>query len=202
MQYSHYDNEYYLLLRENNKNYPLLKIDEEKYSQWRDSGIFNSPFELYNDGYVYPLDVMDPVSDTPEFVDYHRRPNVFSLKVIEQVTQMGIAGTQWFPACINHHGVRYNDYIVMHTYKRIECLDKNYSEFDMWDEDTFDIEKIVLDKSVLDSIDLKDRLIFKLKESSLLHFFHESIVDEIMKHDPKGCRFIKSKDWGVGSAFD
>lgn len=202
MQYSHYDDEYYLLMRENNSNYPLLKIDEGLYSDWRDSGVFNNPFELYNDGYVYPLIPTDPVPKAPEIVDYHRRPNVFSLRVIEQITQMGIEGTQWFPAYIHYDGKRYNDYIVMHTHKRIEGFDREKSEFDMWDEDTFDIEKIVLSKSKLDTIPLEERLIFKLKESTSMHYFHKSIVDEIMKHNPKGCVFIKSKDWGIGSAFD
>ena len=202
MQYSHYDDEYYLLMRENNSNYPLIKIDEARYSSWRDSGVFENPFALYNDGYLYPLTAANPIPKTPEIVDYHCSPSAFSLRVIEQVTQMGIEGTQWFPAYIHHDGVSHYDYVIMHTYHEIECMDKEKSSFKQWDEDTFEVKKLVLNETVLDAIPLEERLTFLLEESTSMHLFHKSIVDEIMKHNPKGCVFIKSKDWGIGSAFD
>jgi len=201
-EYSHYDDEYYVLLAENNPNYPMTDIDEERYSDWRDTGVFANPFELYNDGYVYPITPCAPIPSNPEFVDYHDSPTIFSLRVIEQVTQMGIEGTQWFPAYIHYKGERYDDYIIMHTYLEIECMDKEKSSYKQWDEDTFEVKNLVLDETVLDGIPLEERLTFLLEESTSMHLFHQSIVDEIMKHNPKGCKFIKSKDWGVGSAFD
>jgi hypothetical protein len=201
-EYSEYDSDYYLLIPSDTGPYPMVDIDESRYSEWRDLGVFSNPFPLLHDGYVYPVTPCDPIPKNPEFVDYHDQPKMFSLRVIEQVTQLDISGTQWFPATIFHQDKRYDDYIIMHTYNRVECLDKDKSNFEQWDEDTFDIEKIVLNKSKLDSIPLEDRLIFLMAESTMFKLYHKSIVDEIMKHSPKGCKFIKSKDWGIGSAFD
>ena len=164
--------------------------------------MFENPFALYNDGYLYPLTAANPIPKTPEIVDYHCSPSAFSLRVIEQVTQMGIEGTQWFPAYIHHDGVSHYDYVIMHTYHEIECMDKEKSSFKQWDEDTFEVKKLVLNETVLDAIPLEERLTFLLEESTSMHLFHKSIVDEIMKHNPKGCVFIKSKNWGIGSAFD
>lgn len=87
-KYSHYDDEYYILQAENNPNYPMTDIDENLYSEWRDAGVFANPFPLYNDGYVYPITPCSPIPKKPEFVDYHDEPKLFSLRVIEQVTQL------------------------------------------------------------------------------------------------------------------
>jgi hypothetical protein len=202
-EYSHYDDEYYILCADNNENYPLTDLDESTLSSNKHGGIFSSSGPIIQDGYVFPVHLGDPIPVNPEIVDYHEQPNVFSYRVIQDVAQRHeLPGVQWLPAYIHHKKKRYEDYVIMHTYKEIGCLDRNKSDYKQRGEFRVSIKKIVLDQNVLDSIPLEERLIFLMEEKTSLVFMHESIVAEIMKYDPKGVRFVKSKDWGMGIGFE
>jgi hypothetical protein len=202
VKYSKYDEEYFIITRENIDSYPLVCIDEDELSEYKSGGMFASPGPLIQDGYVYPVKLNEPIPESPELVDFHRRPYMFSYRVIKDVAQRhDMPGVQWLPAYIDHNGTRFNDYVIMHVYKKIKCMDMEYSEYDEYDDDAYDIDKLVLDEKVLGSLDLNERLIFKLKEKTSLIFMHESIVNQIMQHNPKGVRFVKSKDWHVGVGF-
>jgi hypothetical protein len=201
-EYSHYDDEYYIVTREGNDNYPLVCIDEESLPPLKSGGMFASPGPLIQDGYVFPVKLNAPIPKNPEIVDFHPRPYMFSYRVIKDVAQRhGMPGVQWLPACIRHEEKEYCDYVIMHTFNKIRCMDMEKSEYDEYDDDAYDIEKLVLNKEILDGIEINDRLIFKLKEKTSLIYMHETIIAKIMKYEPKGVRFIKSKDWGVGTGF-
>ena len=116
-EYSHYDDEYYIVTRENNDNYPLICIDESNLSPLKSGGMFASPGPLIQDGYVFPVKLNEPIPDAPELVDFHRRPYMFSYRVIQDVAQRHkLPGVQWLPACISHKGKTYPDYIIVHIY--------------------------------------------------------------------------------------
>jgi hypothetical protein len=202
-EYSHYDDEYYIVTREGNDNYPLVCIDEERLPPLKSGGMFASPGPLIQDGYVFPVKLNAPIPKNLEIVDFHPRPYMFSYRVIQDVAQRyDMPGIQWLPACIRHDGKEYRDYVIMHSFNKIACLDKSKSDFKQRGESRVSIKSLVLDKEALGSIPQKNRLIFKLKEKTSLIFMHQSIVDEIMKHEPKGIRFVKSRDWHIGVGFE
>jgi hypothetical protein len=199
MEYSHYDDEYYIISREDNDNHPLVCIDEDRLSELKSGGMFASPGPLIQDGYVFPVKLNAPIPEHPELVDFHRRPYLFSYRVIQDVAQRhDLPDVQWLPAYIHHQDQRYNNYVIMHVFNEIKCMDMNKSEYDEYDDEAYDIDRLVLDEVALDSMPLNDRLIFKLREKTSLIFMHESIVADIMKHEPKGLHFVKSKDWHIG----
>jgi hypothetical protein len=201
--YDHYDSEYYILCSEDNENYPLIDLDERILGSNKYGGMFSSPGPLIQDGYIYPIHLGDPIPDTPELVDFHELPRTFSYRVIQDVAQRhDMPGVQWLPAYIHHKDKRYDGYVIMHVFNKIGCMDMKQSEYDEYDDDAYDIDKLVLDKETLDAIPQEQRLIFKLKEKTSLIFMHESIVADIMKHEPKGIRFVKSQDWHMGIGFE
>ncbi|WP_419812954.1 hypothetical protein [Bacterioplanoides sp.] len=131
-EHSQYDDEYYIVSRggEGSENHPLIDVDWEILSDNKGSGMFSSPWSLIQDGYVFPIRLGQPVPKNPEIVDFHRLPYTFSYRVIKDVAQRrDMPGVQWFPAYIHHDGQRYNDYVIMHAYKEIKCLDKNKSDY-------------------------------------------------------------------------
>ncbi|WP_419812950.1 imm11 family protein [Bacterioplanoides sp.] len=200
IEYSKYDDEYYLVYADD--DYPMIDLDDDILSDTKNDGMFTSPWELIQDGYVFPVILSEPLPEKIEIVDYHDLPCTFSYRVIKDVAQRhGMPGVQWFPAYIHHNGQRYNDYVIMHVYKEIECLDRSQSNFDQMTKRSIDLRSIVLNKNVLDAIPLEERLIFLMAEKTSLVYMHKTIVDEILQHNPVGVRFIKSKDWGVREAF-
>ena len=64
------------------------------------------------------------------------------------------------------------------------------------------VESFSLDENVLDDIELKYRLVFKLEESTDIEIYHQSVVDKIMATNPKGVRFLRVDQWTIDSAFD
>ncbi|WP_419812951.1 imm11 family protein [Bacterioplanoides sp.] len=199
IEYSQYDEEYYLLYADG--NYAMIDIDDEILSETKRDGMFAASWPLIQDGYVYPISLGKPLPKKIEIVDYHDLPRTFSYRVIKDVAQRrDMPGVQWFSAYIHHNGQRYNNYVIMHVFKKLECLDKEKSEYKLRGK-RYQLKKIILDKKSLDAIPLEHRLIFKLKEKTSLIYMHKTIVDEILQHNPVGVRFIKSKDWGVREAF-
>ncbi len=192
--------EYYVIMRENNNNYPLLAWEEKSVN----SGIFykHKPVELKNSLH---MKLGWPIPETPQMVDYHSNPRpVISDKIKDVLEPLEIMGIQLFPVTIDDSPATDKKYWFLHIYHAIEAMDKNLSEFtiDEDDGDIDDITKIVLDKMVLSDIPLEERLIFQLKEGASMFLVHESIKDKIMVVNPIGIRFIDVVKWTDGSAFE
>jgi tmRNA-binding protein len=79
----------------------------------------------------------------------------------------------------------------------MECFDKEKSTYKIsqltktWRT----IEKLVLHNKHLSEIPLKERLVIKSKETSVLLLYHKSIVDIIMSVNPDGVSFIPVEEW-------
>ena len=193
-----YDEQYYVIMRENNDYYPTMWGDLKPKSK----GIKIKEDENC-DVNIY-LDLSNGVQD--KFVDYHSSAgdSVTSERFYEFIEKLNIKGVQFLK------GTKGNVieelkliYYVMHIYNRIACIDrlKSIIEIDKKGGYISDIEKFSIDHKVFDKIPLEDRLIFFLDESVNIKIFHESIVKEIKKMDMKGVRFIKVSDWDDNVAF-
>ena len=64
------------------------------------------------------------------------------------------------------------------------------------------IDSLSLDENILDEIPEEERMIFGLKEKAAMILYHEKIVKALEAAEVTGVRFVKVKDWNVGSAFD
>lgn len=195
-----YNNEYYLIYPSSDS--PLIEIDKRFLSNNKSCDLFDSVSELIHDGYSFPITTTDPLLKAAAITDYHDYPRTFSYRVIQDVAQRHeMPGVQWFSAYIMHDNVRYDDFVIMHVHNKISCLDKKKSIYKKRGTFRLSIEKLSLDSTVLDLIELDKRLIFVLEEKKTFLLMHQIIVDDIMKHNPKGIRFVKVKDWGVSEAF-
>ena len=193
-----YDNQYYILERENNDNFPLLDWDDERNPT--DGGeladvepiILNEPVNLI---------LGEPIPAIPELVDYHYMPpNVFSDKVADVLNSMQLHKTQLFKSRINHNGKIISGYQIFHIYNEIQCMHMERSIYKQRTS-SYAVEKLSLDEEILGEIDEALRLVFRLEEKSSKELYHEKVVNEIMKVNPVGLRFIRLDEWDIGSAF-
>jgi len=200
--------EYYLLISTNNPNYPSFAF--EKGVHYSNLGY---PLEL--EGKVN-FRIRPPYSKKRELVDYHIAPHhIISPRFADLLAPLNIYGIQFLPAILRDHkyypDLTY-DYVILHIWNRIACVDKQKSEIDYLSDDPedqkdpeamiFSFDKLVLCEDVLQNIKLEHRLMFELKEKTSVCLVHESIKNIIELAEMKGLRFLKVSDWNSDSFFD
>lgn len=191
-------NEYYIINRENNNNYPLLLENKGSPSYAAETDFIENPEEI-----IFCLG--DPIPRKPQMVDYHATPySVISRKIYNILEPKRVKGVQLIPSTvIGKDGELYKDYWYMHIYNIHAVLDRENSIY-KWSEirqvANF-IDKLILDNRKLEEIPLEDRLIFRLKERRTFQLFHKSIVDRITAEDVRGVRFITVDDWSTETQF-
>jgi hypothetical protein len=194
-----FQDEYYIIERENNDNYPLLSWDES-------SGNFGLGKPVASNTPI-KLRLGEPISPNFEWVDYHKLPDpVLSQRVADVLAPMNIYGIQLVPAKVRNPQDPLDDprdYFFMHVWNRIHCLDTENSELELYDDgDIFSIDKLVLNEKALELIELPKRQIFELAEKTSVLFVHKSIKDAIISVNPSGVRFFKATEWNSDSSFE
>ena len=188
--------EYFRIYRENNTIYPIITSIKNGEYQYETDIIKNpQPMEFI---------VKSKGNRKYKVVDFHRSPyTIVSKKIYDVLCKINIEGVQHIPAAIiGKKDERYENYYYVHICNYISALDKEKSIY-KWDNfiNTADIEKLYIDKTVLEKIPLEKRLVFKLKENPIFEIYHKSIVDKIMETKPEGIHFSGILGWHIENNF-
>jgi len=192
--------EYYIIQRTNNDNYPLFSWD-----QFENEYGLGKPVE-YQEPVKFRLG--DPLSPNFEWVDYHVAPEpIVSKIIVDALLPLDLYGIQFVPAKVRNPKDPFSevkDYWFMHVWNQIACLDKEKSEidYDEVDGQIWDIDKLVLDDKTLSLFELRKRQIFELTEDNSVLLLHQTVKDAIESANPKGCRFFKATDWHSDIVFE
>ncbi len=120
------------------------------------------------------------------------------MKVLEP---LGIHRLQFVPADVQVKGATFR-YWYVHVFNEIACMDRQRSVFTLspngW---VGDVERLVLDETVLAEIPIEKRLVFRLEEYTSSISSSSSIVEKVMAIKPEGLRFFRVDQWNDGSAF-
>ena len=136
--------------------------------------------------------------------DYHHiiPSGIISQKFMAILSIFNLPGVDFYEAAIENNRKIWKDRYFVHIWQNYRALHQGRSKIDgTFIDDDFILEGISLDEALLDSIPLKDRLVFRLEEKPQ-YLYHESVVAAIKAAGLTGVRFICVKDWGLGSAFD
>ncbi len=193
--------EYYIIERTNNDNYPLFSWDESRGEHGLGKPVpFNKPIKFL---------LGEPISSNFEWVDYHSNPTnpVVSNRIADVLAPMDIYGIQLVPAKVRNPKDPFSeikDYWFIHVWNRIACLNKEKSEieYDEVDGQIWGFDKLVLDEETLGFFELRKRLVFELTEKTSVLLIHQTIKDAIESVNPKGCRFFKATEWRSDIVFD
>jgi len=197
---NNFNEEYYVIIRENNNKYPTfngwimprslkkIKVEENTEHQiWLTTGHGNGKHN--------------------EYVDYHSSggQSVCSKEFADLILSFETGGIQFLKG--THGDVVEEverDYYMMHFYNRIACVEREKSNIEINPETNFirSIRGFSINEEVLNKIPFEKRQIFFLDESAFIKLFHESIVEKMMNSGLKGFRFIKASQWGDNSAFN
>lgn len=187
-------NEYYILERENNGNYPLFSWNQ-KSSLFRKNVtcpvMAEQPVEFK---------LEEPIPPNPEYVDYHTSPDpVISPRIAGILRTNHIYGVQLVPAKVLDTRQPFpepREYWLMHVWNRISCLNMDESEVELFDDgDIFSIDKLVLDEPALGAFEIHKRQIFYLAEKPSVLIVHAGLKDLIEACQPRGCGFFKADEW-------
>ena len=189
------DKEYYLL--EKGSAYPSLEYhDSDNYDLDWNLG-WNEPIEM-------PEDLFDLYSRNSKIVDYHRlfgNEHVFSERVKQAIEELNPVNIGFLPAVIRTRKNYYENYFIFYSYNIIPCMDIPNSAYKESSKSTpeqfraLTLYKLALDSSKLADIPLSERLIFSLGECRSYTLFHESVINNIEKLNPKGMHAISLDAW-------
>lgn len=192
------NDEYYIVERENNDNYPLFSWDQ-------DSGEIGMGIPVK---YDKPINLVlgDPISPSFEWVDYHSLPApVISDPFKNLLAEFNLYDIQFIPALVRY--IKTNEikeYWYVNICNRIDCLDNNQSEIDYSSSgDTiFGIDKLVLNDNLLQEISFSRRKLFALSADPTVVVVHQSLKEVVEKSNLRGVRFFKVSDWNSDCLFD
>ena len=194
----HYDDIYYLAistsqitgLRFNDDD---LEDDLEDELYGRGPGVINK---------VVDLIIAKPVPRKPIYEDWYSDPRTtVTKKVADILKEIGQKDNQFFEANIVHKGETYPDHFIFKCNTELKVMHHERSTF-TYEEGLYFIDRLSLDEEVLDKIDEDKRLIVQLDEKAWMVLYHEKVVKALEAAEITGVRFVKVKDWNVGSAFD
>jgi hypothetical protein len=194
----HYDDIYYLALR-NGKNNRLRFTDKDLKD-----GLES---ELYARGPGNITKVVDlifdvPVPRKPVYQDWYNDPRTaMTKKAADILKEVGQKDNQFFEANIVHKDETYPDHFIFKCNTRVKAMHEGRSIFEKPSRIYF-IDRLSLDETVLDEIEEDKRLIMLLAEKAWMVLYHEKVVKALEAAEVTGVRFVKVKDWNVGSAFD
>ncbi len=112
--------------------------------------------------------------------------------LFQQLNLANIYATNWVEINLCDQGEHL--YHMLQLNNEIVAIDRQLSEFDYYDkfnggEFISGMNKLILDEQKLNKIALDKRLIFRDCGWKDKLFFHKSLVDKIIKHNPLGIKF-------------
>ena len=194
----HYDDIYYLAistsqitgLRFNDDD---LKDDLEDELYGRGPGAINK---------IVDLIIAKPVPRKPIYEDWYSDPRTtVTKKVADILKEVGQKNNQFFEANVVHKGETYPDHFMFKCNTTLKVMHQERSTL-THEEGLYFIDRLSLDETVLDKIDEDKRLIVQVDEKAWMVLYHEKVVKALEAAEVTGVRFVKVKDWNVGSAFD
>lgn len=189
--------EYYRVHRFADESIPLLSDDSGNPDYLYDNTPIKNPELML-------FRIRKPIPKKPKMADYLSSPNsVVSKRIFDTLFPLKIEGIQLLPARIcGKDDEIFNQYWAIHIYNNIKCIDASQSDCIIERRNLDDVNKLILDKKVLESIPLEKRLVFRLKEDFSYQLFHVSIVEAILAVSPVGIKFTNIEEWHEGSFFE
>ncbi len=147
---------------------------------------------------------MEIDDEEPLLGDFHSEPlPVYSQRAKEIFEQFSLIGNQIFPITITHRDNKFENYFILHCHNNVKAMHQERSEFTKSRSGRmYFIDTLSLDENILDKIPEEERMVFVLKEKRAMILYHEKIVKALEAAELTGVRFVKVKDWNIGSAFD
>jgi hypothetical protein len=194
------NDEYYVVFKDTSKN--LVSID----------GYIEPDFPLKRpapEPHTVEIYITSGGKKNPKFVDMHFQSLtdiVMQKKVVEILEKFNLYKVQLLKGTHGEVIEQFNQmYYKLWCYNHILCLDLEKSKYGSKEADNtwvYDLETIVLDSERLGQVPLEQRLMFYLAERPQCLIVHQSVVDELSKHDFIGASYIPVKSWGLDSVFD
>lgn len=188
--------EYFVIESAASNDHPMLSWDEY-------ISTFGGPKPFKPLGRPIKLRLGKPIPKNPVMVDHHELPSpVFSARLKDALEPLELHGVQFILADVTVKPGDVRPYWLMHVYNWIECMDRQLSRFKLSPYGiALSLPRLVLDEKVLQEIPLERRQVFRLKESTSTHVFHQSVVEKVLALQPEGLRFIRVDKWSDSAAF-
>jgi hypothetical protein len=163
---------YFVMHRKGDRAYPLIKVVDDED---------NEIMELQFNGGVR----------NPVMADYLSGPYDFVRKRIAEVMQsLDMEGVRFIPTRLTFgKGEVVEDYICVNVKDNTYvAMDREKSDF-TYKHRSYWVNKMVLDRKILQEIPLNKRLGFRLREAPGYYLYHKSVVDAVLALEPTGVYF-------------
>lgn len=170
--------EYYLMKRKSDQAYPLIKIVD-----------YNTDLML--------LELNKPIPRNPVMSDFlSGSEDIISKRIAEVMQRLDMEGVEFVPARLKFpQGNDSYDYVCIVMDKNVyPAMDKDRSVY-TYENESYTVDKFVLDKVALGNIPLKKRLGFRLQEAPGYRLYHKSVIDVVSMFNPTGVYFQNIEEY-------
>lgn len=203
-----FEHQYYFLRKaKENESLPSLSPDNntsDKNYDFEEFPVGTSPFFFFNAGKEYNKKRNIPYMKKIPSILFNGTNLLVTSSMREALLEVNIPHLHMHPSVYIHDdGQWHEDYWYMTFIERFDCWSREKSEYDNEDGpielggfELFEIYKFHFDESLLNSIPLSQRLLFKMGGAvNAFIVCHESILDIFKSGNSGGIRFVRVEDY-------
>lgn len=198
-----YDEQYYILFRPSDDQYPIATPDAKTADRPYGYEILSpGPPLTFSNAFKDEM-ISRRMNEIIGDVIFHSPDILVSERFKDFLSPFDIDGLQLFPSIyIGNDGRWHDNYWFLNFYKTLDCWHRDRSDYkrDKYDpDDNPPIKKYSLHENILDAIPEERRLMFKMGGVSAEYIFaHQLVVDYMVQHAISGVNPIRVADFKEG----
>ena len=130
------------------------------------------------------------------------KPSILVSEKLKNIFDDGVYGGKFFPAIVEDNKIKFDSYFLVNIFEELDCWSRKESVYKQRDPDYYPrVYEYRLDKSVLDKIEEKNRLIFRMGGADLSPVIVHERIKKIIERSVNSVNFHPINTYKFGDEF-
>lgn len=193
-----YNEVYYVMTPNYDEEYEILHITPSESTgirrfHYREMSYGDPALNFISNG-------LDSVDEMPLML--FCKPSILVSEKLKNIFDDGVYGGKLFPAIVEDNKIKFDSYFLVNIFEELDCWSRKESVYKQRDPDYYPrVYEYRLDKSVLDKIEEKNRLIFRMGGADLSPVIVHERVKKILERSVNSVNFYPINTYKFGDEF-